>query len=352
MKILAKPAFSNKSRNPYNYQLYSHLEQLNEVEVEEFTPGKALVNHYDIFHIHWPEVMISDNSFVRSFLTVSAFLLLLRWMKFRGIHIIWTVHNLRSHNYVQKGEREKKYENWYMNKLSKLVDGVIGLSEASLEEAAKIYPVLSEKQQFVTPHGHYKNVYPDTANRTDARHRIGLGVEQFLIGYFGQIRPYKNVSQLIEVYKEMDKEDCSLWIAGNPVNEQLENNIQRLAEDSGRIKLTLQFISNKELQYVFRAIDLLVIPYRNVLNSGSVLLSLSFDTPVLVPDLGSMKELKQNVGAEWVKTYNGELKARDLMQAIAAVKEEKPKECNKIDRFGWDRIAKETFEAYSELFKN
>lgn len=349
MKVLAKPAFSNRSRNPYNYLLYSHLQEGDNIKVEEFAPDRAFAGRWDILHMHWPEVMLSDQGAVRSAATVSAFLVLVRWMKLRGTRLVWTTHNLKSHDYSSKNKANRQLEDWYMNRFTALVDGVIGLSGTSIEEAIGCYPALSDKKRYVIPHGHYKGQYPDTVDRESARSKIGVDEDQFLVGYFGQIRPYKNVPRLVAAFREMDRPDCDLWIAGNPAGESLEAAIRESAGSSDRIRLDLEFIPDEQVQYVMRAVDLLVIPYRRVLNSGSALLALSFDTPVLVPDMGSMSDLRQEVGPEWVHTFSGELTSEVLAEAVAQVRSADLRKCEAIERFGWNRIAEQTAEAYRDL---
>lgn len=349
MKVLAKPAFSNKTKNPYNYLLYSQLEENEPCTIEEFSLGKALFSRYDILHFHWPEVMLSDRSVLHSVLTTVAFLLVVRWMKFRGTKFIWTVHDLRSHNFVLKNTTQQKVEQWYWHRFNLLLDAVIALSKTSLDEALKYHPALTEKQHFVIPHGHYKDIYPDTISRETARRKTGIGENDFLITYFGQIRPYKNVPRLISSFLDLDRPDYRLLVAGNPSDEKLEKEVESLAAQSDRVTTILQFIRDEEVQTIFRASDLVVIPYKDILNSGSVILSLSFDVPVLVPEKGSIIELKKIFGGTWIKTYSEELTSDILEQQGREVEKIEAGKCTKIDDFGWDKIAHQTFRAYEKL---
>ena len=63
------------------------------------------------------------------------------------------------------------------------------------------------------------------------------------------------------------------------------------------------------------ATDLVVLPYRDILNSGSAVLALSFDRPVLVPRRGSLGDLQNHVGRQWVRTYEGDIGAAELEAA-------------------------------------
>ena len=50
-------------------------------------------------------------------------------------------------------------------------------------------------------------------------------------------------------------------------------------------------VPDEELQLYFNACDLVALPFRQVLNSGSLLLAMSFGCPVVAPRLGSIPEV-------------------------------------------------------------
>src|SRR3546814_10110494 len=56
--------------------------------------------------------------------------------------------------------------------------------------------------------------------------------------------------------------------------------------------------------------DAVVLPYRDIVNSGSALLALSRFRPVIAPRLGSLIELQGQVGEDWLWLYDGPLTGR------------------------------------------
>jgi glycosyltransferase involved in cell wall biosynthesis len=50
-------------------------------------------------------------------------------------------------------------------------------------------------------------------------------------------------------------------------------------------------VEGDELQIYFNACDLVALPFRKVLNSGSLLLAMSFGCPVVAPRMGSIPEV-------------------------------------------------------------
>ena len=60
--------------------------------------------------------------------------------------------------------------------------------------------------------------------------------------------------------------------------------------------------------------ELVVLPYHQMHNSGSVLAALSLDRSVLVPDSEFNRSLAEEVGPGWVVTYDGDLTAESILQ--------------------------------------
>ena len=77
--------------------------------------------------------------------------------------------------------------------------------------------------------------------------------------------------------------------------------------------------SDQDMALTLSAADATVMNFRNILNSGSVLLSLSYDTPVCVPALGSLRELFRRIGGLADRTATAALCQR-LRQIIDRVK--------------------------------
>ncbi len=64
------------------------------------------------------------------------------------------------------------------------------------------------------------------------------------------------------------------------------------------------------------AANAVILPYREVLNSGSALLALSCSRPVMVPDRGAMSELRADFSSDWVNIFQGPLDVPVLQDAL------------------------------------
>ena len=109
--------------------------------------------------------------------------------------------------------------------------------------------------------------------------------------------------------------------------------------------MTLEHVPDVDVQRYLRAADLVVLPFRDITNSASALLALSFDRPVLVPALGAMGELQAIVGTEWVRTYEGELTAEVLAEALEWAAHRSDGSAP-LDALGWAEIARRTLVVY------
>ncbi len=345
MKIIAWPAYSSRQVNPYTSLLYKHIEEKNDVEVYEFSNKLAISKKFDILHVHWPEAMIIkvENPFL-TLMYLIKFVISVLIMKLRGTKVVWTVHNLKSHE-TNFSLLKKLYFKWF----SLSVDGVITLSETSVELVKKEYPRLNNKPIKVTFHGHYRGVYPNFESNDEARKRLSIENDQIVLLFLGQIRPYKNIFQLVTAFKEVDNINLRLLIAGLPNSNELETSIQEACSSDRRINSFLDFIQDDDLQIFFKAADLVVLPYQEILNSGTALLSLSFDTPICVPNQGAMAELQNIVGDNWVYTYTGEFNSSTICNCIDWLLNTYRDDQAPLQRLDWENIAKNTMSLYEEI---
>jgi glycosyltransferase involved in cell wall biosynthesis len=340
LRILAWPAFKTRGQNPYAYLLYSHMQG---AEVDEFSIANVITRRYDVWHMHWPEMFLNVEKTVASAaLKTLVVLTLIDFARRRGTKIMWTVHNLASHE-----RRYPRVEKWFWPAFLSRLDGFITLSESGLATARERFPELRNLPGSVVPHGHYRGEYPDD-KQTDCRQPLGIGANAKVALFFGWIRDYKNVPGLISAFRGINDPETVLCIAGREFPGSSPS-VREVADGDPRIHLHLQHIPAENVQTFFGAADLVVLPYREILNSGTAVLALSFNKPVLVPRKGAMSELQTLVGSNWVRTYEGELRTEELTRAIQWAKEEHRPGVAGLDSLEWNRVAEQTLAAYRRL---
>jgi glycosyltransferase involved in cell wall biosynthesis len=343
LRVLGRPAFSNEREQPYNAALYRHLRALG-VEVEEYSARRLLRGGWSILHLHWPDRRVRDPAAAAALARSAALLASLDAARLRGTRVVWTAHNLQAHD----GRFHLWLEPRYWRAFARRVDGVIALSPAGLDAVRERHPVLRDRPGFVVPIGHYRAAYPRDASREQARDALELPRDARVVIFFGQLRAYKGVPSLVHAFRALPDPDARLLVVGMPKPPALAAELAEAVGGDPRVRLVPRFVPDDEVQLWLRAADLVALPYREILNSGSAVLALSFDRPVLVPRRGAMGELEAVAGPQWVRTYEGELTTEVLDAALrwaAAPRAASPD----LSSMEWGRVARLTLLAYRDV---
>ena len=342
IRILAWPA--RHAKNPYINLLYDSLRGLG-ARVSPFSPLSILRTRANIWHIHWPDQLLNVPSLPRAVLRVGTMVLLVSVAKFRGVRIVWTVHNLGTHEAYHP-----RLERWFWAWFTAALDGFIALTPGGKLAAEARFPALRKAMGFVVPHGHYRGFYPDTVDREAARAALGVSAPARVITCLGQLRAYKNIPHLIETFSQLPDSEARLIIAGEPRPSSIGDVLIHAARADRRIRIVLGFIVPEQMQLYLRAPNLVVLPYRELLNSGSALLALSFGCPVLVPRRGAMEELASFAGSSWVRLYSGELTPQALEDALEwATRTPRGECCDAIAELNWAEVGRSTLEGLSTI---
>ena len=341
MKVIAWPAAGGG--NPYTDLLYRHLSALG-AEVSDFSPATLLRSSNAIWHIHWPERMLNRPSGTAAALRAAALLALGFLARLRKTKLIWTVHNIDPHEHDHRWVGR-----WFWPLFTRQLSGFIALSALGKQLVEQRHPRLKRIPGFVIPHGHYRGAYPDSASQAEARAKLGLPPDAQVAAFVGQIRPYKNVPHLVDTFRRIPGERAWLLIAGQPHDHAMHQALVKAAETVPRLRIALGFLPETALQTYLRAADLVVLPFAEILNSGSALLALSFDRPILVPRIGAVAELEGELGSEWVRTYTGTLTPSIMAEALEAAHRHPSGRCEALSRFGWESLAERTLEAFHRV---
>jgi len=140
----------------------------------------------------------------------------------------------------------------------------------------------------VIPHGAFTHLtkLPERAPLLDAP--AGRPVVLF----FGLLRPYKGVDVLLEAWRGI--EDAELWIVGNPRGVALPDPLPP------RVRAVPRFVPDADLPALFRRADLVVLPYRQIDQSGVLFAALAFGCPLLLTRVGGFPEVAATGAAELV----------------------------------------------------
>jgi beta-1,4-mannosyltransferase len=342
LRVLASPYTENAAINPVQTLLYRSIEKLGG-HVRGFSTRELLSGSWDIWHVHWPcEATVNTGTIGDAARGLIKFWLKLKLARIKRTKIFWTVHNIRPHD-----RHRPVLERFFWWAFIPNIDGVICMSDAGRRLLHEQHTRSRDHPTFVIPHGHYRGAYPDTISREAARQMLQIRADEFVITFIGQIRAYKGISHLVQAFRALGHPKARLIVTGMPTSNSLTQDLRDLAGDDANIQFYFEFIGPEDIQKFMRATDLVVLPYREILNSGSVMLALSFNQPVLVPAQGGLKELHQAVGSEWIRLYEGQLTPDTLRDAIQWTNARRfhVGRVAPLEEFSWDRIARLTMQA-------
>jgi glycosyltransferase involved in cell wall biosynthesis len=342
LRIMGYPAFANRRRNPLNALLYERLAALG-AEVHEFGLWRGGPAGVDVLHVHWPDLLMTGRLPFQAQARTRAFLHRLREHKAAGASLFWTVHNVMPHEAAASALRQRFWP-CFLRQL----DGLIFLTETSRGDCLAAMPELAPIPHAVIRRGHFRPVLGRLPDRAAARARLGLPGEGRVLLNFGQVRAYKNLPVLLRAFLALDRPDALLVVAGEVKRGSgLGEELTALAAGRASVRLDLRFIPDETLALYLAAADLVVLPYRNILNSAGLLMALSAARPTLCPRQGSIGEIADEVGGGWVRTYDGPFTAAHLAAALDAPAP--PSAEPDLGRFDWDLIARQHLDFFGRV---
>jgi beta-1,4-mannosyltransferase len=339
MQVLAWPV--DNGSNPYTTLV--HEDMGSNVNVDEW-PGN-LLKKYSVWHMHWPDHLLNDRNLLRAIYKTSGMFAAIDCLRLRGTKIVWTMHNLHSHESFHP-----TLERMFWRRFIPRVDGAISLSAAGLQMAMKQFPRLREIPTTIIPHGHYRAEYPPSS--VDARRSLGIPEQAKVFMFFGAVRDYKNVDALVRAFRKVTISNAFLYVSGVPSSRALAEAIMQEAGQDSRVRVKFEFVKVRDVTTNLSAADLVVLPYREVLNSGSALLALSCNRPILVPDLGAMSELQADYGDEWVRTFSGPLDEHVLEKAMQWAQQARSAVCPVPEEHNWHSIRSNTVQFYETVISH
>lgn len=346
LKVIFLPWWS---RNPYQQLLMTHLQPLG-VDVETFsTNGKFFLTpelirwRPDVIHFHslYPFYLASNLlAFVIKFLLFFAQVLLLKLVKIR---IVWTVHDLKNHENIQV-----HLERVYSICLALFADAIITHCERAKQAAIESFHIYNKDKVFVVPHPHYINYYENTTDRQTARKILGMTDAKLIFLFLGLIRAYKGVPELIDAFKQLQQDGVYLVIAGK-ASEELTQQIQQQVRDCNQIKFIPGFVADEQLQIYMNACDAVVLPYRDILTSGSAILAMSFGRACVAPRKGCISEVLSDLGGF---LYSPEEKdsllyaMKDAIQHKSQLQQIGDRNRRVAEQWSWNGFASTTLQIY------
>ena len=178
---------------------------------------------------------------------------------------------------------DKMFNRYYLRS----VDGFIYMSEQVHGELT----AYTHAPALFSPHPMFEH-FGERKGRTEACNALGLDPNTRYALFFGLIRDYKGLDTLIEAWAKFRRSGHKLLIAGEfyASREKYIDLIERLGLQDDII-LHDHFIPDSEVANYFSVSGCVVLPYKTATQSGVTQIAYNFRTPIIVTNVGGLKEI-------------------------------------------------------------
>lgn len=226
-----------------------------------------------------------------------------------------------------------------MKRLLRRVDGHVVHSRYDLELLRRTYDLPGDRVS-IAPHGPYDHhgERPTPGALADRR-------DDFVFLYFGIIRPYKGVEDLVAAFDLLpaDVRAATRLVIVGETWEGWTTPLDAVASspNADRITVVNRYVDDAEVSDYFAAADAVVLPYRRSSSSGPLHIAMSSGLPVVVTSVGGLVEAAgEYAGASFVPPA--------MPAALAAAMAQLP--ATRGSRFEDPHSWSHTVDSYADLF--
>lgn len=291
-----------------------------------------LINKPDVIHIQWLPFIdynLIEKNILRAFKKTT-----------NHLKIFLTVHNIYPHNIPndKKGDYRRRFV-----VVDKYIDGYLVHLNSTRDQLAKEFCIDYNKIN-VAYHGVY---VPDNIDKKCQHKKNGL--VNFIM--YGFQTKYKGADILIEAISLMPAEyrqRIHAIIVGK-TDDQLYSQYAEKA-NSLEIEWINKFVPNDVLYSLIFNSDAILLPYREISQSGVLLLALSYHKPILTSDLPSFRETLEGYPSDYFFEANNSQALADALKRFIDGDFNAQLITEIIEglniKYSWANTAKATLKAY------
>ncbi|MEG8053696.1 hypothetical protein QP185_11230 [Sphingomonas aerolata] len=146
-----------------------------------------------------------------------------------------------------------------------------------------------------------------------------------MLGMIGSLRPSKNLVEAAEAFLAIRRPDELLLIAGDAGNDDIAAQLAGVAARSdGTIRIVTGPLDDTRFASAIAACDACMMNQISTLNSGTALVTLSLDRPLLAPAVGTLPSLAAEIAGGWVTLFDPPLAPPALRASIDTLRTSPP----------------------------
>lgn len=200
---------------------------------------------------------------------------------------IGLVHNMMPHE-------QSILDRLFSPHFVKRMDAFVALSKSVLTDVSRLDK--KSKPKYFSPHPLYDH-YGDKEDKVMAMNSLYMDNNYNYLLFFGLIREYKGLDLLLKAMsdKRLDKYPLKLIVAGE-FYEKKEPYLKMIddLDINDKVIICDKYIPDEEVKNFFNLADMVVQPYKSATQSGVTQIAYHFEKPMLVTDVGGLREIVPN----------------------------------------------------------
>jgi len=262
----------------------------------------------------------------------------------RGTRVVLVCDNLVPHEHRPF---DAAFSRWMLRNS----DGYLVMSDAVERDLDAMKPGAPRRR---VHHPLYAQFDSGRVTRETARAKLGIAPDAEVALFFGFIRRYKGLDVLLDAWPRVRaRRPVELIVAGE-FYEDAAPYRERVAKAGGApaVRLLDHYLPDEEVETVFKAADVVVLPYRSATQSGVTYVAYALGLPVITTDVGGLAETvvpgdsglvvapeNHEALAEAIVRYFAEGLGPRLREGVARVRNE----------HSWEALAAATHDLVGEL---
>jgi glycosyltransferase involved in cell wall biosynthesis len=275
--------------------------------------------------------------------------ILFTWfMRLTGKKVIYTAHDVMPHS------QDTLYNRMVFKWLYKAPNKIIVHTNYIKNRIVSEFHIAPEKITAV-PHGVYEKEQNAAITREVARRIMGLPGDKIILLFFGIIAEYKGFDILLNSLKFLkNPERIRILIAGK-ISIEYKTLFEKIIGDTGikhYLIPMLRYIKDEEIESVFKASDITVLPYKEASQSGVLFMSYTYGIPVLVPNLGGFPDDVLPGKTGYIFEKNNAESLAEKIDLFTKSKDQSDVEMSPfirsyaLDHYSWDKSCLQMRELY------
>ena len=262
----------------------------------------------------------------------------------RGTRVVLVCDNLVPH---ERRPFDGAFTRWMLRNS----DGYLVMSDSVERDLDRLKPGAPRRR---VAHPLYAQFDAGRWTRASARAHLGLDANDEVALFFGYVRHYKGLDVLLSAWPRVRaRRPVKLVVAGEFYDDAAPyRTLAAAAGGEPHVRMIDRYLPDEEVEAVFKAADVAVLPYRSATQSGVTHVAYALGVPVITTDVGGLAETvtegetglvvpseNPEALAEAVLRYFEQGMGERMRRGVDALRE----------KHSWERLADQTVELVEEL---